>query len=418
MRCRNTLQILNDSMYNFVRKLIKLVRIVGLTCLAAPIVVLMRLIRPVIRIRIGSLDIGRLGGSFDAYFYLAGKQSVATSKYTADIFYFVPTTVISNSFWMKLLARELHVVAPVQFLSHLLHAIYRLNRYLPHADLNQVPLLGSFVTSNAVTRAIVANPNVLLKFTRAEEQLGRENTVALGIPVGHQFVCFHARDSSYLSEKHPGVDWHYHDYRDSRIGNYISAAQELVRRGLWAVRIGEIVAEPIVHSSSAVIDYTLSGRRSEFMDIYLGAKCKFMICSETGLNLVPTMFRRPIVFVNWVLIPYIYVWSRGVVITKKFFSVQKNRLLTYREILSPDLGVYGDFGFAPESGIQLIENTAAEICAAAVEMNDRIDGLWTDTEEDIVLQNQFWDIFGADRFRNPEFRIGAEFLRTNTNLLH
>ncbi len=404
-------------MYNFVRRLIKLVRIVGFTCLAAPIVVLMRLIRPVIRIRLGSLDIGRLGGSFDAYFYLAGKQSVATSKYTADIFYFIPTTVISNSFWVTMLARELLVVAPVQFLSHLLHAIYRLNGYLPHANLNEVPLLGSFTTSTAVTRAIVANPNVLLKFTRAEEQLGIENTVALGIPVGHQFVCFHARDSSYLSEKHPGIDWQYHDYRDSEIGNYIPAAEELCSRGLWAVRVGEIALEPVISSNRAVIDYTYSGKRSEFMDIYLGAKCKFMICSETGLNLVPTMFRRPIVFVNWVLIPYIYVWCTGVVITKKFFSVSKNRLLTYREILSLEMGVLGDLGMAAESGIQLLQNSPAEIQAAAVEMNDRLDGLWTDSKEDIALQNRFWEIFGSDRLRNPELRIGAEFLRGNTNLL-
>jgi putative glycosyltransferase (TIGR04372 family) len=153
------------------------------------------------------------------------------------------------------------------------------------------------------------------------------------------------------------------------------------------------------------------------MDIYLGAKCKFMICSETGLNLVPTMFRRPIVFVNWVLIPYIHVWSTGVVITKKFFSVSKNRLLTYREILSRETGVFGDLGMALESGIQLHENSPAEIQAAAVEMNDRIDGLWVDSKEDIALQNRFWEIFGVDRLRNPELRIGAEFLRSNTNLL-
>ena len=393
-------------------------RIVGFTCLAAPIVVLMRLVRPVIRIRLGALDIGRLGGSFGAFYYLAIKESVVTFKVTLDVFYFLPTTVVSNRFWVTILAREIHLLAPVRFLSHLFHTIYMLNSYLPHAYLNEIPRIAPFATINVVTRAIISNPNVLLQFTKAEEQLGSEHTAALGIPLVGQFVCFHARDSSYLREKHPGVDWHYHDYRDSLIGNYISAAEELTRRGLWAVRIGEIAAEPIMPSSAAVVDYTYSGKRSEFMDIYLGAKCKFMICSETGLNLVPTMFRRPIVFVNWVLIPYIYVWSRGVVITKKFFSLQKNRLLTYREILSRDMGVYGDLGFAAESGIQLIENTPAEICAAAVEMNDRIDGLWTDTEEDIVLQNQFWDIFGADRFRNPELRIGAEFLRSNTNLLH
>jgi hypothetical protein len=50
-------------------------------------------------------------------------------------------------------------------------------------------------------------------------------------------------------------------------------------------------------------------------------------------------------------------------------------------------------------------------------MNDRIDGLWVDSKEDIALQNRFWEIFGVDRLRNPELRIGAEFLRSNTNLL-
>ena len=404
-------------MYNFVRRLIKLARLVGFTSLAAPIVVLMRLLRPVIRIRIGALDIGRLGETFNAFFYLACKQSVEKPKYTIDVFYFKPTTVIANRVWVTILAREIHLLGPVQFFSHLFHTTYRLNRYLPHAYFNEIPLLGSFVTSNVVTRAIVANPNVLLTFTNAEEQLGSENTVALGIPAEEQFICFHARDPSYLRDKYPGVDWQYHDYRDSRIGNYISAAEELTRSGLWAVRIGEVAAEPIVSVCTAVIDYTYSRKRSGFMDIYLGAKCKFMICSETGLLLVPTMFRRPIVFVNWVLIPIMFLWSKGVVITKKFYSAEKNRFLTYREILSRDAGVYGDLGFAAESGIQLIENTPTEICAAAAEMNQRIDGLWSDTEEDTVLQNRFWDIFGADRFRNPELRIGAEFLRSNTNLL-
>ena len=397
--------------------MIKLARLVGLTCLAAPIVVFMWLLLPVIRIRLGALNIGRLGETFNVFFYLACKQSVEKPKYTIDVFYFKPTTVIANRVWVTFLAREMHLLGPVQFLSHLFHTTYRLNRYLPHAYLNEIPLLGSFVTSNVVTRAIVANPNVLLKFTNAEEQLGSENTVALGIPASEHFICFHARDPSYLRDKYPGVDWQYHDYRDSRIDNYILAAEELTRSGLWAVRIGEVAAAPIVSVSTAVIDYTYSRKRSEFMDIYLGANCKFMICSETGPNFVPTMFRRPIVFVNWVLIPVIFLWSNGVVITKKFYSAEKNRLLTYREILSRDSGVYGDLGFAAESGVQLMESTPAEICAAAVEMNQRIDGRWSATEEDAVLQNRFWDIFGADRLRNPELRIRAEFLRSNTNLL-
>lgn len=385
--------------------------------LAIPIVLVMRLVRPVFRLRLGSLDIGRLGGSFDAFWHLALKESASQFEYTFDLFYFIPTAVISNKFWVAILAREIHLLAPVPFLSHLFTTVHKLNKYLPYSSLNDIPLPATFCPSNAETRAVLTNPKVLLQFTRAEEEIGSQNTVALGIPVGRPFICFHARDSSYLDEKHPNIDWRYHDYRDSRIDNYILAAEELTRRGLWALRIGEIAKNPIGTSNSCVIDYTYSGKRSEFMDIYLAAKCKFMICSETGLNLVPTMFRRPIVFVNWVLIPYIYLWSTGVVITKKFFSVNKNRLLTFREILSGEWGVYSDLGLAAESGIRLVENTPLEIQAAAGEMNDRIDGRWTDSEEDIALQYRFWEIFGPGRYRNSELRIGAEFLRSNANLL-
>ena len=404
-------------MQNNIRRTIKLVRIVGFTVLAAPIVLVMRLVWPVFRLRLRALDIGRLGGSFDVFWHLALKESVSQFEYTFDLFYFIPTAVISNRFWVAILAREIHLLAPVPFLSHLFQTVHKLNKYLPYSSLNDILLPATFSPSNAETRAAIANKRVLLQFTRAEEELGSHNTVALGIPVGRQFICFHARDSSYLDERYPNLDWRYHDYRDSRIDNYILAAEELTRRGLWALRIGEIAKGPISTSNNGVIDYTYSGKRSEFMDIYLGAKCKFMICSETGLNLVPTIFRRPIVFVNWVLIPHIYVWSIGVVITKKFFSVSKNRLLTYREILSLDAGMLGAFGISEKSDIQLIENTAGEIRSAAIEMNDRIDGRWTDSEEDIELQNRFWEIFGTDRFRNPELRIGAEFLRINANLL-
>ena len=404
-------------MRNYFSKFFKLVRTVWFSALSAPIVLLLRLVRPVIRFRLGALDIGRLGGSFGLFWYLICRDPAAPYKYRFDFFFFTPTDVISNNFWVAILSREVKLFAPVPFLSKLLLTVSRLNKFLPHSHLNEIPLPATFFPSNEVTHAAITNAKVLLEFTREEDELGARGTVALGIPVEGQFICFHARDSSYLDSKHPGIDWQYHDYRDSKIGNYIPAAEELCSRGLWAVRVGEIALEPIISSNRAVIDYTYSGKRSEFMDIYLGAKCKFMICSETGLNLVPTMFRRPIVFVNWVLIPYIYVWSTGVVITKKFFSVSKNRHLTYREILSRETGVFGDLGMALESGIQLQQNSPAEIQAAAVEMNDRIDGLWTDSKEDIALQHRFWEIFGVDRLRNPELRIGAEFLRSNTNLL-
>ena len=385
--------------------------------LAAPLVLLMRLARPVVQVRLGALDIGRLGGSFNAFWYIALENSISPPTHTFDIFFWLPTNTISNHFWLKILSRHIRLIPPYPFVSHLFLSANRLNKYFPNSSSNVISFPHAFSPSNISTRLCLANPNPQLKFTKNEEELGKHNLTELGIPEGQPFICFHARDSSYLDAKHPNVDWKYHDYRDSTIGNYLPAAEEMARSGLWAVRIGEVAKEPIIATHSAIIDYTFSGKRSDFMDIYLGANCKFMICSETGLNLVPTMFRRPILFVNLVLLPYIYVWCTGVVITKKFFSLSRNRLLTYREIFSPDTGVYGETGMAAINDIELIENTAAEIRAASIEMNDRINGKWKATNEDLRLQTQFWELFGKERARNPDIQIGAEFLRQNADLL-
>ena len=377
----------------------------------------MRLARPIVQVRLGALDIGRLGGSLNAFWYIALENSIAPPTHTFDIFFWLPTNTISNHFWVKILSRHIRLIPPSPFFSHLFLSVDSLNKYLPNSSSNVISLPNAFLPSNIYTRLCLANPNPLLKLLTQEEELGKQNLSDLGIPEGQQFISFHARDSSYLEAKYPNVDWEYHDYRDSTIGNYILAAEEMARRGLWAVRIGEVAKEPIVTTHSAIIDYTFSGQRSEFMDIYLGAKCKFMIVSDTGMNLVPTMFRTPMVFVNWVPLHYIYVWCKGVVITKKFFSLGRNRLLTYREIFSPDTGVYGETGMAAINDIELIENTAAEIRAASIEMNDRIDEQWETTNEDLRLQTQFWELFGNDRARNPDLHIGAEFLRQNADLL-
>ncbi|GAG44511.1 unnamed protein product, partial [marine sediment metagenome] len=48
-----------------------------------------------------------------------------------------------------------------------------------------------------------------LSFTSEEEQFGQEEIRKLGIPDGTPFVCFHARDASYLKAVFPERNWYY-----------------------------------------------------------------------------------------------------------------------------------------------------------------------------------------------------------------
>jgi len=52
-----------------------------------------------------------------------------------------------------------------------------------------------------------------------------------------------------------------------------------------------------------------------------------------------------------------------------------------------------------------------------LEMDERLNGTWQASDEDEDLQQRFWALFGPDKLKSSDFRIGAEYLRNNKELL-
>jgi putative glycosyltransferase (TIGR04372 family) len=241
----------------------------------------------------------------------------------------------------------------------------------------------------------------------------------MGVPDGALFVCFHARDPLYLESIYPKSNCHYHDYRDSNIHSYAIAAEELTKRGYYAVRMGAVVKEELRLSNPCIIDYPNNGHRSDFMDIYLGAKCTFFITSGTGIDAIPEIFRRPLVVVNYVPLEFVRSWNAShITIFKKHWLRTEHRFMTFREILESGAGRFLLSEQYEQCGIELIENTPEEITALAIEMDERLKGKWQTTEEDEILQQRFWALYKPSELHGKIVsRIGAEFLRQNSALL-
>ena len=244
----------------------------------------------------------------------------------------------------------------------------------------------------------------------------------MGIPENSRFVCLNVRDSAYLNNHLPG-DWDYHNYRDSDIKNYILAAEELVMRGYYVIRMGAIVLKPFNCENDKIIDYSTNGMRDDFMDIYIGAKCTFCISTGTGWDSVPCIFRRPIAYVNFSPLSCLMNYNRqNISITKRCFSTINGHELNLKEIFSSGAGFSYTTAEYESKGVHLVENTPEEIRAIAVEMDERLNGTWQAHEEDDMLQKSFWEIFPVDAV-NPNDglplhgrilgRFGAEFLRNN-----
>jgi len=389
--------------------------------ISLPFVLLIRILKPFVIVRLVQLDIGRIGGTFNAYWYLCEKECGShTGKNYFDVFYFIRSTeIISNRQWLKMWKRALATFP----LDQLAFAVDNLNRKLPGSEKHLIPLFErqTWQLDNEAVKCVLKSNRLFLSFTEDEIKRGQEMLRNLGIPEGQEFVCFHNRDSAYLDKVYPKRDWSYHDCRDSNVEHYIEAAKEMVSRGYVAIRLGAEIKNIIKNTIPGIIDYAGdNAAHNDLLDVYLGANCRFLICSETGLAITALVFKRPILFVNYVVIDLIYTYhynSTSIAITKKFFSNKEKRLLTFKEIIERGLGRVGNGEIFKRNDITLVENSPEEIKEAAIEMDERIKGIWKEDPEDEKLQQKYWALYDKAIVKNPNFRIGAEFLRKYKDLL-
>lgn len=394
-----------------------------MTILSIPIVLCIVILRPIVRVRFRRLDFERIGNVYVLDWYLAERDK-GLHRNCVDIFYYCEKIAeVCNGQWLRMWKKAL----PVYRSRHFLRVVDRLGGLLPWWErAHVIPRVDHGpqrdperqCKRDTTMESVYSRSAANLVFSDEDEEVGRRMLGAMDLDPDASFFCFHCRDSRYLNETQPGSNWSYHDYRDADIANYVLAAERVADRGHIALRMGAIVEKPIASKSPSVLDYA-SKHRSDFMDIYLGAKCRFYLTSDTGISIVPEVFKRPVVYTNFVPIARPSTWVRdGLIIPKKLFLINEDRLMTFSEIVNSAVGIGGRSGVFDELGIEIRENTPEEIAAVALEMEDRISGIWESTNQDEELQDQVWGIIGIGNRRSPGFRFGAQFLRDNVALVN
>lgn len=399
---RQTKEIRKGGLPVLLRKARELLPVMAL---AMPLVLFIRALRPFVLIRLGPLSSSRIGHFLiNTELYLCKRDVGMDRRRTFDIFYH--TGPVCNQQLKKMWDRTLHV-------SRFAWLVDWYNRHLPGYEDHVIP-----IQEDRDIHGLLARTRVHLSFTAEEECRGQEELRELGIPDSTPFVCFHARDSAYLDAVLPNRDWRYHDHRDSNIKNFIPAAEELAHRGYFVVRTGAVVKEPLQTTNPMVIDYATKGR-TEFLDIFLGAKCHFPLGDGCGLFAIPMVFRRPVAITNMVPLEYAPTWlSNGLFIPKKLWLREERRFLTFGEVFNSGAGRFVRSEQYEQRGVEVVENTPEEIIALTVEMDERLKGTWQTTEEDEELQRRFWSLFKPSELHGVFVsHIGAEFLRQNRELL-
>lgn len=388
---------------------------ISLLPLALPLVLMIRVIRPWFLVRINILTSERLGHfAKNTELYLCERDAGINTPNMPYVDLWYHNWPISNKQLARMWERVLHV-GP----GWLLAPVDRMNSLIPGGTVHQI---GENTQIGRDVLNLLERFPPHLRFLPEEEKQGDAGLRALGIPVGASFVCLDVRDSSYLAKSIPWQSWDYHNYRNCNIQNYVLAAQELANRGYYVIRVGAVVKEAMNVTHPMIIDYAANGMRSDFMDIYLAAKCEFCISTASGFDAVSYIFRRPVVYVDHVPLGVISTFvSNALATTKKHWLRGKRRFMTFREIFESGAGQFLHSSRYEDMGIDLLESTPEEIAAVVLEMESRLKGTWQTTEEDEALQRRFWEIFPrALAYYNSvplhgeiRSRIGADFLRRN-----
>jgi putative glycosyltransferase (TIGR04372 family) len=269
---------------------------------------------------------------------------------------------------------------------------------------------------------IWSNSPPTLAFTDSEKQRGVDLQKKLVSDTAEPIVCIALPEKSYYDAKiereHPvskstDLFSNFPSWKD-----YFPCIKSLNDSGIGVLRMGQSVDTTIDQSSCKIIDYA-SNSRSEFGDIWLLGNCKFVIAGAgTGVYWPASALNKPSLLTDSYGLFNTSYGKHDLKTPQLAWSRSEKKLMPFSWMIAHGEG-WGHKRSLLEGDIEIIKNTSDEINEVVLEMDQRLNGTWIETEEDIELQSRFNSL----RSKIPKWqvqegvRIGADFLRRYQHLL-
>lgn len=243
----------------------------------------------------------------------------------------------------------------------------------------------------------------LLRLKDSDRERGLDIFEKLSIPTDAWFIAIHVREGDTRLTR---------SNSNAKIETYLKAIQTITDRGGWVIRMGHPAMTPLP-KMERVVDYANSEFKSDWMDVFLWASCRFFVGTSSGPLTVPPTFGRPILYTNCPAIginPYL---PKSLMLPKLYYSNTENRFFSFREMLESSMGWTVSSVFEGIDCI-IVENTAEEIEAGVIEMLEM-----EETNEPLVLsglQNQFNQLRN-DYGDTGQITISQSFIKNHSGLL-
>lgn len=358
-----------------------------------------RLFRPILKIRIGPINVTRVGHLvLDVEMMLTEDEFRRGSNpdRVFDVWYpWSGKLGVANSYILDLWKRRLFLVPRL-----IAEPVDSLNRLLPGGDANIIPYRKGVPLQLGQHHDIMGARKVIdphLVMPEEDVAKARDLVARLGILPSDKFVCLQVRDSAYLRWQ-TGRNWFDDPDRNAEIDDYVPAVGLLIERGYKVVRMGVVAEKPLRGSwgNNQVVDLPFCDLRSELLDVYFGTHCRFFVTTGSGIDALAHASRIPLVTTN--VSDYIrdlFLTHESISIIRRPIEASSHREVSLREFVASGFHMLKPEELS-EKGIRFIPNTPEEIAdavAEAIDADEQGFELYLERMIDESGQAQFRDAF-------------------------
>lgn len=371
---------------------------------AVPVLIAMRVLRPLLLIRVGGFRFDRIGHFAADVGQRKAESIVDRSRKKIDLWFLPSDEKCSNAYWAKITRRWLKVHPLVLYLVFW-------NRVLPFASAHSLDSSGGYGSRDVY--GFHEKVKLSLPITSSEELEAKEWMAQFGWKNNDPFVCLLVRDSKYLSNNLSQNDWSYHSYRNSDIQTYIKGIDYLVSQGIFVFRMGKDMAQEVDYVHPKFVDYSFRKDKSDFLDVWLFANCNLCVSTGSGPDVISDVFRRPILLINFLPLQGLWSWSNALIYPKFLKKKDSDHLLSMKEYLDHS---HSETSHYSSAGIEVIDLTDQQIHDAIKECLERHEVTFK-TTNDSATQKRFFEILSSHSgfrmnhgFIHPKARIASTFL--------
>lgn len=369
------------------------------------------ILKPIIFIRFGDLNAEKIGPlSSHSELILCEKDHNIQPQKSFDIYFSSKIGFVCNKQLLLMIKRRMRVWEYSIF-------FYKVMKFFP---LFRQHVINPSKRDRDI-HGLLEKSKIHLSFLNNEiSQAETEIKTKMGITNKDKYVLIINRGKRYFEETFKDLDLSYHSYRYCSIQDFLPMGNMLTKKDYFVIRMGQKVDDLMKTNNSKIIEYDEKGYRSDLLDIFLSANCKFIVGVDTGFYCVAGWnFRKPVVAVNFSQMEYIEPWlSNWLFIFRKYWSKSEKRFLKIHEIIKSGVGRLHRTEEILSRGIELVDNTPEEIKEVVEEMELRLEKKWNYNEEDEEIQKKFWSNFKLSPLHGAiRSRIGSKFLKKNLDLL-